>query len=416
MDGVDLVDRVFFAEAAARGLAAGFRVLVAGEKAGDHGVVDEAGVLGPARGVEVEIHQQLAEVEQRERDEAAHPPARLGGFDQRADFVEVGFRRGVLVEVGQRHAEVGAQFFAQRQVGQDVFAGVAEGVFVGAGARVEPAALQVHRHEEERREAGGVAAAAFEPLEKAEGEVEDVRAHLLDGGFGGLRQALQLGFEFVRVEQGLDGVVGMAGGEAGSGRFGGVVRVRLREVATCAGGGGKRKRVVGGEAEVPCPFFGAGVVAQPLGFAAFRVGLEIASGDELRFGRLGNRLEAQLVFRQQGLGELVGQFVDHAQAGTAGVAKVDQAVARGEVEQAHAQVFEGLQGFGRGRGLPGCVLNVPGFQRRLIHRCCFRRLCPPAVSVMSAQYSISHPACSLRRKRRAGTGRCVCGRLAGSDG
>ena len=205
------IDRIFLT-AIDNAVPFGLLILVTLQKTTHHRVIEQAVLFRPTGGVEVQVHQQLAEVEQGQGDLPAHPPTgRSARLDHGLNLPEISLGRCALIEVRQGHGKIRPQLLAQRQVGHDLLARVGQPVFVGAGLRVEPPLLQPHRYQKQRGKAGLVVVLAFVPFQKAEGHVEDVGPHLLNGRFGLLGDSLQTGLQLVGIEQRLNRLVRVLG-------------------------------------------------------------------------------------------------------------------------------------------------------------------------------------------------------------
>ena len=147
-------------------------------------VVARPRIGGPARLVEVAIHQELAEREEPEHDRAAVdlPPLLVahrqghGVEEALGGLGRVGIGLGIG-ELGQVDAEVGAELGDEREVDLGVFF---------AGAEPEPLAgarpLELDRHEQQRRAQRPLplAVVGLEPAEHSRHEEERVDPLLLE--------------------------------------------------------------------------------------------------------------------------------------------------------------------------------------------------------------------------------------------
>ncbi|MCY1406096.1 hypothetical protein D9M71_213530 [compost metagenome] len=129
----------------------------------------------PAPWIKVEIHHQLAKLEQTKRCVSMNLPVRLNlqhGFN---DTLEVFFGCAVFGDPRKRDTKIDAKLFPQRKVGKNVFTGRMYAILKCRGLRIELAFFQVHWDQHQRRQAGAVFACdRFIPLQKTERKIKDV--------------------------------------------------------------------------------------------------------------------------------------------------------------------------------------------------------------------------------------------------
>ena len=173
----EVIDRVFLPETGTVAL-----LRPRGKESAHDRVFRDRAIRRPKLRIQIEIHQQFAEIKQGYRRISANPPPRLCFPDQLRHRFEVGLGQGFFVELRQGKPEVDTEQFAQRQVGKNLLAGVGDGVVVGPVLGIQPPTRDAHRNQQQRCEPALVTGRALEPFEEAKGHVADVGARLLDRG------------------------------------------------------------------------------------------------------------------------------------------------------------------------------------------------------------------------------------------
>lgn len=225
------------------------------QQARERRMIDELGGVRPRARVEVAVHQELGEGKEAECHRVRlHLPARLSGHGGGESLrITGGYQFLVFTrrEPGQVQAELAFELGGQGKVllhlaliprQREPLAGVA--------------AAQLHGHQQQRRVARGVRRVGLEPLQAAQGEVEDVDALLLQhelrvavqvqepplealGCQGGLELGIDVAARFAR------GRVDLVVFRLGKGKLPLVLVTRLVEADLCrgfipTGGGGNR--------------------------------------------------------------------------------------------------------------------------------------------------------------------------------
>lgn len=141
--------------------------------------VSERPTERPPTGVQVQEHEQLAERDESKRYLAANAPTRVY-IDDPLQAYEVLLRRIIFLPARKRDGEVREQPFLEREIGRDVLSRRAECVTERVRPGIGLATIELHGKKNEGGEHRLAGVFAFEPLEKAEREVQHVGPGLLD--------------------------------------------------------------------------------------------------------------------------------------------------------------------------------------------------------------------------------------------
>ena len=282
--------------------------LLAGQERGDERRAQRPPVLRPVRRVEVAPQQDLAEVEEAERHEAADRPARLV-LHRLAHRPEVGLRPLETGDVRQFDPEAVLQLLGEAEVALDVLAAVREPRDAAAPDR---RLGELCRHEDERREQAAIRPGRIGPVEEAERDEQRVGAGLLDVGVGGEPDLAGADVEFVGIEQRLQCRIPVP-----LGLLAALLVRRQLEAHVDADRPGEARRV--------------GALARPIGVIGAGSG---EPGFRLALARRPDGLERELLpLPDQPREDLVRQLVDEADRARLRVTVGEQRVAARQVEQ-----------------------------------------------------------------------------------